>query len=177
MAYANMRGQIESRDWSGFREAFRKTSDVTVLTAFTEDTIAMLGAGIALIGIFLTRQTGNPIYDAVTALLIGLMLMGFALALAWENKRLLLGESLPTDDERALRALLDGYEDVTEILDFRTVYFGPDRVVIAADVVFADGLGTTEINRLIDDIEEAFVAENGAIEKVYLEPKEGPSGR
>lgn len=170
-AYANMSGQIEEHGWSGFREAFNKTSDVTVLTALTEDTIAMLGAGIALIGIYLTRVTGNPLYDAVAALLIGLILMGFAIALAWENKRLLLGESLPTDDEQNLRELVEVAEDVTEIVDFRTVYFGPENVVVAADIAFRGGLTTDEVNARITAIEDQLTKANSDIHKVYIEPE------
>ncbi|MFB6281258.1 MAG: cation diffusion facilitator family transporter [Haloferacaceae archaeon] len=170
-AYANMRRQIERNGWSGLREAFHKTSDVTVLTALTEDTIAMLGAGIALVGIYLSRWTGNPLYDAVAALLIGLLLMGFALALAWENKRLLLGESLPPEDEAALRAIVEGHEGVTAIDDFRTVYFGPERVIVAADVVFAAGFDTKELDDRITAIEDALMAAHGGIEKVYIEPE------
>ncbi|MDY6818947.1 MAG: cation diffusion facilitator family transporter [Halobacteriales archaeon] len=170
-AYANMRGQIEEHEWSGLAEAFRKTSDVTVLTALTEDTIAMLGAGIALIGIYLTRITANPLYDAVSALLIGLLLMGFAIALAWENKRLLLGESLPTEDEKVLRRIVANHADVVEIIDFRTVYFGPENLLVTADVMFVDELDTQEIDERITDIEEALIAENGNISKVYIEPE------
>ncbi|MFB6146177.1 MAG: cation diffusion facilitator family transporter [Halobacteriaceae archaeon] len=170
-AYANMRGQIADNDWSGLPEAFRKTSDVTVLTALTEDAIAMGGAGIALLGIFLTRWTGNPLYDAVSALLIGVMLMGFAVALAWENKRLLLGESLPAEDEARLRTIVTDHEDVTGIVDFRTVYFGPEEVVVAADVSFSDDLDTEEMDARITAIEDALVAANDAIDKVYIEPE------
>jgi cation diffusion facilitator family transporter len=170
-AYANMAGQIEENDWSGFREAFRKTSDVTVLTALTEDTIAMAGAGIALGGVFLSRQTGNPLYDAVAALLIGLLLMGFAVALAWENKRLLLGESLPRDEETRLRDLTAAQDGVTGIVDFRTVYFGPGRVVVTADVEFERGLGTAEVDARITALEDALKAANADVEKVYVEPE------
>lgn len=168
-AYANMSGQIERNEWSGLREAFRKTSDVTVLTALTEDAIALFGAGFALFGVFLTRMTGNPLYDAVAALLIGLMLMGFALALAWENKRLLLGESLPADEEARLRDVITGHEDVSEILDFRTVYFGPRNVVVTADVSFRDGLTTGEIHDRITDIEQRLRDANDDIQRVYIE--------
>ncbi|MFB6300721.1 MAG: cation diffusion facilitator family transporter [Halobacteriales archaeon] len=170
-AYANMKGQIEDHEWSGLREAFRKTSDVTVLTALTEDTIAMLGAGIALIGIYLTRVTGNPLYDAVSALLIGILLMGFALALAWENKRLLLGESLPDEDERVLRNIIEEYDDVVEIVGFRTVYFGPEDILVTADIRFTDDLDTGEIDDRITGIEDALMAKNDSITKVYIEPE------
>ena len=170
-AYANMKGQIEDHEWSGFAEAFRKTSDVTVLTALTEDTIAMVGAGIALLGIYLSRVTGNPLYDAIAAFLIGLLLMGFAIALAWENKRLLLGESLPQSEERNLHEIVTDWDGVTDIVDFRTVYFGPNRLVVTADVAFDHGLDTEEIDRRITAIENALIAANGAIEKVYIEPE------
>src|SRR6056297_995511 len=39
-AYRAMKVDIRRQEWSGFREAFKKTSTVTKLTAFTEDTIA-----------------------------------------------------------------------------------------------------------------------------------------
>ena len=170
-AYANMSRQIEENDWSGFREAFRKTSDVTVLTALTEDTIAGVGAGIALLGVFLTRETGDPIYDAVGAFLIGLMLMGFALALAWENKRLLLGESIPKEDELALRDIIQSRESVTDIVGFRTLFFGTDRIIVSADIAFAKDLDTDEIDDEITAIEDELVQANDGIKKVYIEPE------
>jgi cation diffusion facilitator family transporter len=170
-AYANMSRQIEENDWSGLREAFRKTSDVTVLTALTEDTIAGVGAGIALFGVFLTRETGDPIYDAVGALLIGLMLMGFALALAWENKRLLLGESIPKEDAAELRDIIRNRANVSDVVDFRTVFFGPERILVSADIAFADGLTTAELDEEITAIEDTLMETNGGIKKVYIEPE------
>jgi cation diffusion facilitator family transporter len=171
-AHANMSRQIEENNWSGFREAFRKTSDVTVLTALTEDAIALSGAAIALFGVFLTRTTGNPLYDSAAALLIGIMLMGFAIALAWENKRLLLGESLPNDEETRLRELVASHEGVTEIVDFRTVYFGPENVLVTAHVVFGDGGSTDDIDAYIAGIEETLREANGDLKNVYIEPEQ-----
>ncbi|WP_246984866.1 cation diffusion facilitator family transporter [Halorientalis marina] len=170
-ANAEMKRQIELHDWSGYREAFRKTSDVTTLTALTEDFIAMAGAGIALFGIFLTRTTGNPLFDAASALLIGLLLMGFAIALAWENKRLLLGESLPTEDEEELLTALKGQEGVAKVADFRTVYFGPANVLVTADVGFDEGLDTENLDDYITAIERALKEIDPNIRKVYVEPE------
>jgi len=170
-AYSAMKIQIEENDWSGFREAFRKTSDVTTLTALTEDTIALAGLVLALAGVFLEQQTGDPVYDAIAALLIGIMLMGFAVALAWENKRLILGESLPKDEEQELRDIVAGWEDVDEIVDFRTVYFGPERIVVSADVAFRTGLSGTELDETITAMEDALMEANGSVRKVYVEPE------
>ena len=166
-----MSRQIDEHGWSGYREAFRKTSDVTTLTALTEDTIAISGAGLALFGVFLSRVTGNPLYDAVAALLIGLMLMGFAVALAWENKRLLLGESLPAAEERDLRKVVADWDGVDEIVDFRTVYFGPEEVIVTADVEFDPALETIGIDERITAIEDALMDANPQVRKVYIEPE------
>ena len=169
-ARKELKRQIDVHDWSGYREAFRKTSDVTTLTAFTEDFIALAGAGIALFGVFLSNVTANPIYDAASALLIGLMLMGFAIALAWENKRLLMGESMPADEEGKLRDLVAGWDGVNEVVDLRTVYFGPGEVLVTTDVAFADTLDTDAREVAIEDIEAAIREAEPFAERIYVEP-------
>ncbi len=171
-----MRAQIRANDWSGYREAFRKTADTTTLTALTEDSIALVGAGFALFGVWLTEVTGNEIYDAAAALLIGLMLMGFALALSWENKRLLLGESLPNDAERDLGTVVAGVDGVESVVDLRTVYFGPQTVLVTTDVDFADGLSRREIDDTVDTVERSLAAANDDIETVYVEIEEDETG-
>ncbi|WP_435334429.1 cation diffusion facilitator family transporter [Haloarchaeobius sp. TZWWS8] len=170
-AYKAMKLQMDKHGWTSLREAFKKTSDVTTLTALTEDTIAMGGAGIALFGVYLTRVTGNSIYDAVSAFLIGLMLMGFAIALAWENKRLLLGESLPKDEEDPLRNIVANYAGVQKVEDFRTVYFGPNRLIVTADVAFDADMDTEEMDDTITAIERELQAHDDDVKKVYIEPE------
>ncbi|WP_135823485.1 cation diffusion facilitator family transporter [Halorussus ruber] len=170
-AYAGMKKDIREHEWSGLVEAFKKTSNVTTLTAFTEDTIAMAGAGIALVGVYLSRVTGNPLYDAVSALLIGLMLMGFAVALAWENKRLLIGESLPKSEEEELRRIIEEWDGVVNIVDFRTVIFGPENVLVTADVAYEKGIPTAEMDQQITELEDALMEANQSVFKVYIEPE------
>ncbi|WP_415379578.1 cation diffusion facilitator family transporter [Halosimplex sp. TS25] len=170
-AWAEMRRQMAENDWGGIREAFRKTSDVTTLTALTEDTIALLGLVVALLGITLARVFDEPLFDAAGALVIGAMLMVFAVALAWENKRLILGESLPQDEERKLRAIVTDREEVDRIVDFRTVYFGPERIVVSADVEFAPGFQGGDLDAIITEIEEEMKATNASVRTVYLEPE------
>ncbi|SFR33958.1 cation diffusion facilitator family transporter [Halogeometricum limi] len=163
--------QIREYEWSGYREAFRKTSDVTTLTAFTEDTIALLGAAIALVGVVLSELTGNEVYDAIGAVCIGLLLMGFAVALAWENKRLLLGESLPKDVEDRLRTVVKEHPGVVHVDAFRTVHVGPEEVLVTADISFDSDLGTEELDDDITQIEEKLRTEDDRVRHVYIEPE------
>ncbi|MFB6164256.1 MAG: cation diffusion facilitator family transporter [Haloarculaceae archaeon] len=171
-AYQEMQRHIEDNEWSGIVEGFRKTADVSTLTAFTENSVAVFGAGIALAGVYLSQATGNPIYDAASALLIGVLLMAFAVALALENKRLLIGEGLPDEAESQLYDVVVDAQGVAAVPDFRTVYFGPDRVLVTADVEFENGLETGEIDDRITAIEDALHEEDEDVGKVYLEPED-----
>ena len=169
-ANTELQRQIDAYGWSGLREAFRKTSDVTTLTAFTEDAIALGGAAVALVGVVASRVTGNPIYDAATAAIIGLLLMGFALALAWENKRLILGESVPAEVETELRDYIDGREGVDGIDGFRTMFVGPGRLLVTADVRFDPALDTASIDQSIEAMETSLRGADDRVTYVYVEP-------
>ncbi|MFD1633489.1 cation diffusion facilitator family transporter [Haloplanus ruber] len=170
-AHAELRSQMAEYGWTGMVEAFRSTSDVTTLTAFTEDAIALGGAVLALAGIVLSRVTGNHIYDAVSAALIGLLLMGFALALAWENKRLLLGESVPANLDEDLQSLIRDHPGVTHVDQFRTMFVGPDDILVAADVSFADDLDTAALDEDIGLIESKLRERDERVTFVYVEPE------
>ncbi|WP_049901861.1 cation diffusion facilitator family transporter [Halococcus agarilyticus] len=170
-AYAGMQAQIDEHDWSGLREAFRKTSDVTTLTALIEDSLALAAAAIGMAGIYLTEQTGNVLYDGIAAFVIGLLLMGFAAALAWQNKRLLLGESLPADEERRLRDVIADHDGVSGVVDFRSVYFGPEEIIVTADVTFESGFDTGEIDDRITAIKKAIREAEPQVRNTYIEPE------
>jgi cation diffusion facilitator family transporter len=170
-ANAGLTRQIDEYGWSGYREAFRRTSDVTTLTAFTEDTIALAGAALALVGITLTRATGNGMYDAATAVLIGLLLMGFAVALAWENKRLLIGESLSSAEERTLKETIGSDGSVEHVDRLRTMFVGPEQALVTVDVSFVPGLETGEVDEAIERLEATLRGADGRIKYVYVEPE------
>jgi len=170
-ANAQLQRQMDQFGWGSIREAFGKTSDVTTLTAFTEDAIALGGAAIALVGVALTRYTGNGIYDAVSAAIIGLLLMGFALALAWENKRLLLGESLPADVERELQSVVSGHAAVVHVDSFRSVFFGPQDAMVAVEISVDPGLAAEAVDDAIHEIEAKLTDADSRVSTIYIEPK------
>ena len=163
--------ETEIRGWRSFREAFQKTSDTPVLAVLTENAVAAAGATIALVAIFISQVTGNPIFDAIGAVLIGLLLMSFAIVLGIENKRLLIGEGLSERHQDPLEEITESYEGVVDVPEFRTVYFGPDSVIVTADVAFNPDLDTETIDELITEIEVALRAQEPLIEDVYIEPE------
>jgi cation diffusion facilitator family transporter len=170
-ANKELQSQMDEFGWGSIREAFGKTSDATTLTAFTEDAIALSGAAIALVGVTLTRYTGNGIFDAITAAIIGLLLMGFAIALAWENKRLLLGQSLARDAEDELETVVTDHPSVTNLDGFRSVFFGPQKAMVAADVSFESDLTTGQVDDAITEIEKRLKETDSRVTVVYIEPE------
>jgi cation diffusion facilitator family transporter len=168
-ARAELKRQMGEYDWSGYRETFTKTSDITTLTAFIEDTVALLGLVVALAGLVASRITGNPIYDSLGAVVIGLLLMGFAVLLAVENKRLILGESLPPDVEERLRGVVGDHDGVTHVDELRTMFVGTRRVLVTADASFDPDLQTEEIDEDIVEIEQKLKEAEGRVKFVYIE--------
>jgi len=170
-ARAELKRQMETYDWSGYRETFDRTSDITTLTAFTEDTVALIGLVVALAGLVASRVTGNHIYDAIGAVLIGVLLMVFAVALALENKRLILGESLAENVETSLRDAIESQEGVAHIDDFRTMFIGSGRVLVTADVSFDPDVVTDSLDDHISEIETKMKRIDDRVKLVYIEPE------
>ena len=170
-AHGELKRQIDKYNWTGIRQAFERTSDVTTLTAFTEDAIALGGAAVALVGISLARITQNPVYDAIASVVIGLLLMGFAVALAWENKRLLIGESLHSEVESDLRRTIADHPGVTHVDEFRTMFVGPADALVAANVSFDPQLDTGDIDEDIRRIEAKLREKDDRVNMVYIEPE------
>lgn len=161
----------DERGWVGFRDAFSKTSDMPVLSVLIENGVASIAGVVALAGIFASDVTGNPVFDAASALLIGVILMGFAVSLGIENKRLLVGEALPVGHEAPLEEAVERVDGVTDVVDLRTVYFGPDNVLVTANVAFEAGLDTEEVEHRISEIEDEIRAEEPLVDEVYIEPE------
>jgi len=170
-ARAELKRQMEAYGWSGYRETFKRTSDITTLTAFTEDTVALVGLLVALGGIVAHRVTGNPVYDAVGAVVIGVLLMAFAVLLAVENKRLILGESLQASVESELRDIAESHEAVLHVDDLRTVFVGAQQVLVTADVSLDPELDTGAVDAAIDEIQAGIKERDGRVRYVYVEPE------
>lgn len=128
------------------------------------------GLVVAFVGLYAAQATGNPVYDGVAAIVIGVLPMGFAVLLAWENKRLILGESLPADQERALTDAVCEYGSVRSVRDFHTVFFGQNHVVVTADVAFDDGLSADQLDEELTGLEAALRELDDRITEVYVEP-------
>ncbi|MBF8808049.1 MAG: cation diffusion facilitator family transporter [Enterococcus lacertideformus] len=115
----------------------RESRHSEILIIFTEDFCAVIGLILALLGTVLTMVTGIAMFDAISGLLICLLLMGAAIFLAKEFYSLIVGESVTASDLNKIKQAFDSPE-VSRLIDINTVHLGPTEVLIAAKIDIFD---------------------------------------
>ncbi|WP_017370701.1 cation diffusion facilitator family transporter [Lactococcus garvieae] len=104
-----------------------------ILVIFAEDFCAIIGLILALGGTILTFLTGNPMYDALSGILIGVLLMAAAVFLVREFYSLIVGESVTASDlEKITQSFIR--ETVKQLIDVKTIHIGPTEILIAAKI-------------------------------------------
>ena len=133
---------------------FQESKDPSLITIMVEDSAALLGIAIAGVGIFLSNQTGNTLYDSISSLSIGAILMAFAFFLARENKGLLIGEGISRKEYKRIVRLVKEIPEVNKIITIRTMHLAPQDVLVTIEVNLIDDLDTDKIEAVIDNIEQ-----------------------
>ena len=156
----------ESSWWCFIRRAKSPELPVVLL----EDLAALIGLVLALAGVSLSVLTGEPRWDAVGTLGIGVLLLAVAVVLAIEMKGLLLGESADREAVAAIRAALVDGQSVTRVIHLKTLHLGPDELLVAAKIAVAPGLTLPAVARAIDEAETRVRVAEPLASAIYLEP-------
>ncbi|BAJ29320.1 MULTISPECIES: cation diffusion facilitator family transporter [Kitasatospora] len=164
-----LRGETSRLAVSGYRY-LRRTSDTAVKAVFLEDSAALVGLLLAFGGLLGAQLTGDPLWDGLASVLIGALLAWVAYVLARDNASLLIGRSLPARDERAITDTLNAQPRVVRVLDLVTSVYGPEDVLVAAKVDFADLATAAEVEAACDQAERAVRRAVPAVTRVYLDP-------
>ena len=159
-----VRGKLS---WGTF---IRRSRTPELPVVLLEDLGAMFGLVFALIAVVLAEVTGEPRWDGVGTLVIGVLLGIIAIVLAIEMKSLLIGESATEEDRARLRAALDDSPEIDRVVDLRTQHLGPEELLVAAEVDFADDLSGDQMPAAIAAVEARLRVAVPAATHVYLEP-------
>ncbi len=153
----------------GYIEAIRRAKDPTIFVVLFEDSAAMLGLVVAFAGIALSQITGILIFDSIASILIGLILIGTAMWLAFETKGLLIGESANQATIKGVRAILQKNDDIDHVNEVLTMHMGPDFILANISVNF-DGCKTAdEIENIVVKIDQTIKQEFPQIKRVFIE--------
>ncbi|MEA2295627.1 MAG: hypothetical protein QOE86_3266 [Solirubrobacteraceae bacterium] len=157
--------------WGGIRRA----KDPETLTVVFEDTAALTGIVVAIVGIVLAKVLDDARWDSGAAVIIGLLLCGVAFALAREVKDLLIGESAKPETRQAIEEAVRSVPEVEGIRELLTMHVGPDEILVNLDVCFKDGLDTDGIEEAIVRVENAIREKAPNVGKIFVEPAQ-PGG-
>ena len=135
-----------------------------------EDFAALVGLGLALIGITLAVTTGNAKWDGAGSLAIGILLGCIAVVLAIEMKSLLIGESATAEMERAIVAALEAGPEQVRVIHLRTMHVGPETLLVAAKIAVQAQDSAASLATAIDNGERRIRAAVPIAELIYLEP-------
>jgi len=149
--------------------ASQRDMDVLVFTVFVEDSAALIGIAIAVLGVGLSHALKNPYYDPAASVLIGLVLIASAGLLARKSVSLLVGASLDRDQLAQLRKIITTDPAVERVGQLLTMRLGPDSVLLTAAVRFQRRLSLDEVEQAIERLERAIKVPYPAILHLYLE--------
>ena len=153
----------------GYIEAVKRGKDPSMFVVLFEDSAAMLGLLIALLGIWLTQVTGIAVFDGIASIMIGLILGGTAIWLAVETKGLLIGEGANRNVIASIRKIAESFDEVEKVNELLTMHMGPEFILVNISIRFRRGQLTREIEAVIQEIDSAIKAEHAMVKRVFVE--------
>jgi cation diffusion facilitator family transporter len=153
--------------WWGF---IRQSKSPELPVVLLEDFGALIGLVLALLGVGLAVLTGNPVFDALGTIAIGILLGVIAVILIVEMKSLLIGEGAA---QPVLRRIVEAIEEggpVQRVIHIRTQYLGPEELLVAAKIALAPCTTIEDVARSIDDAEQRVRTAVPEARLIYLEP-------
>ncbi|MBP5975642.1 cation transporter [Brasilonema sp. CT11] len=154
-----------------FWQAIKSSKDPTVFTVLFEDTAAILGLLVALVGIFLGHFFNNPYFDGVASIIIGVLLAVVAVLLARESKGLLVGESANPHTIANIRSLAKTEPNVQDVMRVLTMQLSPQEVLLNLEIQFCKHLSGEEIALTVERLEEKIRLSHPEIKQIFIEAK------
>jgi cation diffusion facilitator family transporter len=156
-----------------FWKALRASKDPATYTVLAEDAAALLGLGIAALGVFVSHRFDMPRVDGMASIAIGLLLAGVAILLIRESRGLLVGEGVSPETAQAIRAIAGAEPGVREVGRVLSMYVGPEDLLITLDLTFAPDVPASEVAAAIRRIEKVVRERFPPVRRIFLEPVRG----
>lgn len=148
----------------------RRSKSPELPVVLLEDLGALFGLLFALAGVTLTIITGDGRYDGAGTLAIGVLLVVIAVILVIEMKSLLIGEAAAPEQQRMIRAEIEGTPHVRRLIHMRTLHLGPEELLVAAKIDLSPDLAAPDIAATINAVEGRVRAAVPIARVIYLEP-------
>ncbi|NGN69401.1 cation diffusion facilitator family transporter [Streptomyces sp. A7024] len=160
----------EVRGDQGWWEFIRRAKAPELPVILLEDLGALVGLILALFGVGIAILTGNGVWDGIGTLCIGILLLIIAVVLCIETKSLLLGEGAGDADVEKIRAALTDGETVSSVIHMKTLYLGPDELLVAAKIAVRHEDSAEKVAEAINAAEARVREAVPLARQIYLEP-------
>ncbi len=170
IAIRNIKREMKVEKHKNLIEAIKHSKDPTTMTVLFEDSLALVGLFIAAVAITLVHFTGILVIDAIASIAIGVLLMIFALFLAFETKNLLVGEAVTPLKRRRILKVVNSFDEVKNVISLKTMHLSSDEVLVTLEINYKDDMIVDELEKLNDRIENK-IKEIIPNAKIYLEPE------
>jgi cation diffusion facilitator family transporter len=151
---------------------FRVSRQAELVVIFGEDLAALAGLVLALAAVLLTMVTGNPVWDALGTLAIGVLLMVVAVFVAREVKAMLIGQSMEPDRQVQFRAFLDARPEVDHVISLITLQLGND-VMVSVQAQMTEEQSAQALVSQINVVERAMKQAFPEVTWSFFEPELG----
>ena len=151
--------------WTWYKNS-RQSELVIVLG---EDTAALLGLSFAIISIVIYIITGNPVFDAIGSIGIGVLLIIVSFIIAIKVKGLLIGQSADTETHAKIKTLLEARPEIDQVFNLITLQLGT-QIMVAVKAKMAKVDSVDQLNNNINTCEAELKKENSSIQWVFFEP-------
>lgn len=151
-----------------------ETSDPTSRAVFAEDSAALIGIVLAVLGIGLHQLTGQAVWDAIGSILVGILLGVVAVVLIDRNRRFLVGEPASPQLREAAIARLQELPEVATVRFIRLVFVGPKQLFLVASVDLVGDAVESRVAHTLRRLEAELQAERYIVDAVLTiaEPDE-----
>ena len=153
----------------GYFEAVQRGKDPSMFVVLFEDSAAMLGLLVALLATIFTQFTGNLYLDGIASIIIGFILAGTAMWLAFETKSLLIGESANIYVVNGIRKLSQSYENIEHVNEVLTMHMGPEDVLLNISLDFHDNISAGDVERTITRLETRIKEKYPEVARIFIE--------
>lgn len=159
-----------TRDGRSWLQAIHVSKDAPTMIVLLENAGALVGLGLAALGLALSLLTGNPMWDGLASVSIGLVLGVLAMLLLYEAKGLLIGESADPAMVAAIRARAEGHPGIVAVHEVLTLHSAPTMVTVIISADFDDTLLARDVERIVKEIEDGIAASYPIVARVFVRP-------
>jgi cation diffusion facilitator family transporter len=159
----------KARGGRSFRRWFHESRQAELLVIFGEDLAALAGLTLALIAVVLAVATGNPLWDAIGTVMIGVLLIVVAVFVAIEVKAMLIGQSADPIVSQGMKHYLEQRPEIARVFNLITLQLGND-VMVSVKVQMATEATVPALIASINRVEKEFRQQYPQVRWSFFEP-------